>query len=47
MEILAPDMEPVIYGDVKSNVVHQIVDSHIINKKQVEHLVQTQRTSAV
>jgi NADP-reducing hydrogenase subunit HndB len=47
VEILSPDMEPVIYGDVKSDVVPKIVDSHIVNKKQVEHLVQTQRSSVV
>jgi NADP-reducing hydrogenase subunit HndB len=47
VEILSPDLPSVIYGDVKKDVVPKIVESHIINKKQLDSLIMTQRTSAV
>ena len=47
VEILSPDMPPVMYGDVKKDAVAKIVDSHIVNKKQLDSLVMTQRTSVV
>jgi NADP-reducing hydrogenase subunit HndB len=47
VEILSPDMPPVIYGDVKRDVVPSIIESHIINKKTLDSLVMTQRTNAL
>jgi NADP-reducing hydrogenase subunit HndB len=47
VEIISPDLPTVIYGDVKADVVPGIVKSHIVNKKQLDSLVMTQRTSAV
>jgi NADP-reducing hydrogenase subunit HndB len=47
VEIIAPDMPTVIYGDVKADVVPQVVKLHIVNKKLLDSLVMTRRTSAV
>ncbi|MGI6466966.1 MAG: (2Fe-2S) ferredoxin domain-containing protein [Sphaerochaetaceae bacterium] len=39
VEVLAPDMPPVIYGKVDSAVVKLIVEDHIMRKKMVsEHV---------
>jgi len=47
VEILSPDMPPIMYGDVKKDVVASIIESHIVNKKQLDSLMMAQRTNAV
>jgi NADP-reducing hydrogenase subunit HndB len=47
VEILSPDMEPVIYGDVKANLVPQVIQGHIINKKQLDTLLATKPVTAL
>ena len=39
VEVIVPDMQKVVYGNVKESTVEKIVNEHIINKKPVEDLI--------
>ena len=39
VEVIAPDMPRVIYGDVKADVAKEIVEQHIIGKKLLDNLI--------
>lgn len=39
VEVIAPDMPPVIYGKVDAEVARKIVEEHIIGKKMVSEYV--------
>jgi len=39
VSVIAPDMEPTVYGNVKPDAVKRIVNEHIIGRKIVSDLV--------
>ncbi len=39
VEIIAPDMPAVIYGNVKADVVANLVQQHLVNKTLLENLI--------
>jgi NADP-reducing hydrogenase subunit HndB len=43
VELIVPDMAPVIYGDVKAEVVSRVVEEHIVGKKIIPELVVARR----
>jgi NADP-reducing hydrogenase subunit HndB len=47
VEIIAPGMETVMYGDIKAPLANRLVESHVVNKTPVPELIVGQRKSAV
>ena len=39
IQVHVPNSEPVVYGNVRKENVKEIVESHIINKTPVEHMI--------